>query len=749
MPAFERHLDTVRETARTDPEAAARRLFEFRVLDPACGSAHFLVAVVDEIADLVAQFLDSTPLPAVRRRLDDLRAGAGETYGIGIEDVALLKRVVLKACVYGVDLSPMGAEIAKISLWLASFVPGLSLSYLDHNVKVGNSLIGVVDEEGFFGFTLDVLHRAIDDAREASLALLATPDRTPDEVEASKRADREMHERVAKAHTLLDLWVADPLGLVGARDILWGHAEDLDKLQHAEIVERAVSLARRQRAFHWPLEFPEVFASGGFEAVVGNPPWEEITLEELAFYARYAPGLRALAAGPRNAALGELKERGPELEARYETELAESGAFRAYFAGETGYSGGAGDPDLYKFFCQRYRRLLAKGAALAVVLPRTTFVAKGSAEFREWLFSETTVDRLDFLLNNKRWMFDTHPQYTVALVNAREQRLAGDLSMSVAGVADSAAAFAKQSAGEGIPLTRTALGENLEVPLLPSKEAADLLAKIRSAGKPFALGTGRWKCFPVGELHETLDKKLWEGAETGRPLWKGESFDQFDPRGTETRICPESEAVWKKVRKPRPGAESLLGGMVPVKQRAAAVAEEVGHARVAFRDVTRATDSRTLRAALVPPEIFLTNKGPYLAFVDGSNLDRACCLGLMNSLVFDWQARRFVETNMNFFILEGLRLPQLSDNTYVAIGEASARLSAVDERFADFAASTNIDVGPVTDEERTRLRAEIDALVAHACGLTEDDLEVVFSDFTTAAVAPAYRERVRARLREL
>jgi hypothetical protein len=292
VPAFERHLVEVERIARDDPEEAARRLFVFRVLDPACGSAHFLVAVVDELADLVARFLGRTPLPAVRRQLDDLRAGAGETYGIGIEDVALLRRLVLKRCVYGVDLSPMGAEIAKISLWLASFVPGLALSYLDHNVKVGNSLIGVADDSAFFGFSALVLRDAIDDAAAASAALLAIQDRTPDEVEESKRAERAMGDQVARARTLLDLWVAEPLGLAGARDLLWSDPEGIAELRHAEKTGNAAELAAEFRAFHWPLEFPEVAAAGGFDAVVGNPPWEEVTIEELAFFARYQPGLR-------------------------------------------------------------------------------------------------------------------------------------------------------------------------------------------------------------------------------------------------------------------------------------------------------------------------------------------------------------------------------------------------------------------------------------------------------------------------
>ena len=117
-----------------------------------------------------------------------------------------------------------------------------------------------------------------------------------------------------------------------------------------------------------------------------------------------------------------------------------------------------------------------------------------------------------------------------------------------------------------------------------------------------------------------------------------------------------------KARKPRPGGESLAAEHASAVERREAVARTVGRARVAFRDVTRATDSRTVRACLVPPEHFLTNKAPYLAFVDDEPEAEAACLGLMNSLAFDWQARRFVETNLNFFILEGFRLPELDDD---------------------------------------------------------------------------------------
>jgi hypothetical protein len=266
---------------------------------------------------------------------------------------------------------------------------------------------------------------------------------------------------------------------------------------------------------------------------------------------------------------------------------------------------------------------------------------------------------------------------------------------------------------------------------------------MRSVGTPFPFGGGRWVAFAVAELHEKNDKTLWLGATEGLPLWKGESFDQYDPNGAEARLCPPSDAVLKKVRKPNPGKDSLVAARYDKGSRAAAVDRERGRARVAFRDVSRATDSRTVRAALVPPHVFLTHKAPYLTFVEGDDTARACCLGVMNSLPFDWQARRFVETNLTFFILEGLGVPELSDRAYQQIARAAARLSCVDDRFAEFAEATGVEFGPLHEEERDQLRAEIDALIGQAYGLSAEELELVFSDFTLDAAPEDYRQLVR------
>jgi Eco57I restriction-modification methylase len=758
-PAFEDHLKEVRELAAKDATAAASKLFDFYVIDPACGSAHFLVEVVDELANQIATLLGELALPALKQELNSLRAAAGRALGVRIEDTALLKRLALKRCVYGVDLSPMGAEIAKVSLWLGAFVPGLSLAYLDHNVQVGNSLIGVArpdaikppgdeNQSVFFGEALD---KAVMRAAEKAAALREIDDSTPAEVDESRAAAAELHKEVEGARRVLDLWTAGALGVEGARDEALNRGDELIAGAKAELEEKARQAVAEQRALHWPLAFAEVFAreNPGFDVIMGNPPWEEVNLDELTFYALYRPGLRSLPEDARLAALADLKKQRPELPKRVEDERARLARMRSYLGPDAGYRPGPGNADLYEYFCQRYQELLRPEGRLGVVLPRSVFLAKGSAEFRKWLFAEAVPERMDFLLNNGLWMFDTHPQWTVALLSAERREPSSDDALEVAGVARSAEEFVVQSTTDGLRLTRASLGPELEVPLLPNQRIADLLTKLRSA-PAFPFGAGRWQAFPVqGDFNETSDRGLWQGQGEGWPLWKGGSFDQFDPHGAEARVCPPSKEALAVACKQRPGLRSLLAKHVSPADRRKAAARTVEGARVAFRDVTNRTNSRTVLACLVPPEHFLVNSAPYLVFVEPSPIAESACLALMNSLVFDWQARRFVEGHVNFFVLEGLKLPSLDDAQIAALAAPAARLSCPDERFADFAKATGVECGPLDEDERLALRADIDARVARAWDLTADELEIVFSDFTRDAVPEAYREAVRKRFAEL
>ncbi|MCY3808178.1 MAG: hypothetical protein OXG58_01875 [Gemmatimonadetes bacterium] len=755
LPAYERHLGEVAEIAKTDPERAASHLLSFAVVDPACGSAHFLVQVAETLAERTVLFLAEHPLPPIVEAMDRLRSGASP--GVEIDDMALLRRLLVKHCVFGVDVSPMGAEVATLSLWLASFVPGLSLSYLGRNVRVGDSLIGVADantvvKDGTF-FTEQV-RRPLERATEIVRALAQIDDRTPEEVAESRQADHRATRATAGLKRLFDLWTAEQFGLSESRQhvALYGAAviEGMDD-DRKNLKPRAQELAAKHRFLHWPLAFPQVFSRKrpGFDVVVGNPPWEEITVEELSFYGMYRPGLNSISEKQRDAVISELVAQRPELPQILRDQQADARIARAALA--TGdYKSMGSDPDLYKYFCQRWQQVIRDSGFVGVVLPRTAFNAKGSQGFREWLYSTSTTHRIDFLVNTKAWAFaDVTPKYTIALVTAEGTRPKPDHRVEVLGTAASAKEWRVQASRAGVRIGPSALGSGLETPLLRSQDEADLLARLRQGFRfPYGAG-GRWPCFGVRELDETNDKRFWRDQSDGEPLWKGESFGQYDPHGTGERACPVTQPLLKKIRKSRPGLRSLLARDYDVATRRRGVRLELGRARVAFHDVARGTDPRTIIACLIPPGVLLTNTAPYLTFLSGDPTSQAGCLGFMNSLSFDWQARRFIEIHANFFLLEGLYLPDPDDTDFDAVARAAARLSAVDDRFADFASATGVEYGPVPPTERTRLRVEIDARVARAWNLTRADLGVIFRDFTESAVTPAYRSALLDRLEQL
>ncbi|NTV63687.1 MAG: N-6 DNA methylase, partial [Oscillochloris sp.] len=302
-------------------------LFSLRVCDPAMGSGHFLVEAVDYITDYLVRFMESFPFlshffAGMRR---SILAGM-EQQGVIIDparlsDVNLLKRHVLKRCVYGVDKNPMAVELAKVSLWLDCFTLGAPLSFLDHHLKCGNSLIGVRVLEVHEAVTYGQL--SLFGGSQFAGVMLATDlmrqvgeleDVTAEQLRQSRAEFRAATEALAPYKRILDVYTSrwfgnQPTkamaksGLLPTIDFLrdeqaraWldDPAHGLARLpaDRRTLAEIALRAAAEQQFFHWELEFPEVFfsrdaqeetaipglkADGGFDVVVGNPPYDEIS----------------------------------------------------------------------------------------------------------------------------------------------------------------------------------------------------------------------------------------------------------------------------------------------------------------------------------------------------------------------------------------------------------------------------------------------------------------------------------------
>ncbi len=284
-------------------------IFDIKVLDPAMGSGHFLVHTVDFISDRIIAFLANYPENPVLKKIAELKKEILKEInrqGVKIDEsklteVNLIKRMVMKRCIYGVDLNDMAVELAKLSLWLDSFTLGAPLSFLDHHLKCGNSLIGTNIEElekaltgHLFAINLEPLKRAIRDM----IFVSDLPDATVEQVRESYRKFGEANKGLEGYRILLDMLISDYFGVPEAKEMLVLDAEkiDLNKLHDSiaalpekdrKIIEQTKAIADERRFFHWEVEFPEVFyekasefgqkidkkANPGFDCVIGNPPY--------------------------------------------------------------------------------------------------------------------------------------------------------------------------------------------------------------------------------------------------------------------------------------------------------------------------------------------------------------------------------------------------------------------------------------------------------------------------------------------
>jgi len=508
---------------------------------------------------------------------------------------------------------------------------------------------------------------------------------------------------------------------------------------------------------HFPLAFPHVFlrARAGFDVIIGNPPWEEATVEEDAFWARHFPGLRALEQREQEKLKARYRDERPDLVRQFKAEREKAEGLRKILTGGAFPGMGTGDPDLYKAFVWRFWHLVSrKGGRIGVVLPRSAMVAKGSGDFRKSLLSSAAEIDVTMLLNTSRWVFDMEPRYTIGLVVVTRRAEVDDSQLLLSGPYSSLERFQGGVAKEPATFLGSevkAWNDDASFPLLPSDESVEVFAQLRKSPR-LDLNDGiGWRARPHSELHATNDKPLMdlESAECPEGFWpvfKGESFDIWNPDTATYYAWADPHIVMPVLQRKRERANRRSAFSEFAEEwREDQITLPCYSPRIAFRDVTRATDSRTVRAALLPPNIFITNKGPYLLWPRGDEADEAYLLGIMCSLPFDWYARRFVETTLNFFIFNPFPVPRPSrDNLlWKRTVLLAGRLAAVDDRYAQWASDVGVEYGPLEVEAKDAMIHELDALASRLFGLTESQLIHIFESFHAGW---DYQERLQATL---
>jgi hypothetical protein len=421
-------LDPVLDRVEAEADDPTTALLSVRVIDPACGSGHFLLAAGRRIATRLA-----------RAREGGVASGKAFTHAL---------RDVARACIYGVDRNPMAVELTKVALWIETVDPGKPLGFLDANIRCGDALLGVFDLKALEEGIPDAAYKPLtgDDKgtarfyaqrNKAELSgqggldfvrgggklppaaplvrawadLRAMPEDTPAQIAEKRRrfaqahAARTLYALEEAAHLYVAAFMMPktggppelgrPGGVPTAGDV-W--ASLADKPRNPPLAARAHEVAEAAHAFHWPVEFPDVMAAGGFDAVLGNPPWERIKLQEQEFFAARdeeianAPNAAARAKLIAALANAELGSRQRTLHEAFGAakRLAEASSMFAHEGGRFPLTG-QGDVNTYALFAELFASLMSPRGRAGVIVPTGIATDATTSMFFSKLIEDKTL----------------------------------------------------------------------------------------------------------------------------------------------------------------------------------------------------------------------------------------------------------------------------------------------------------------------------------------------------------------------
>jgi len=448
VPVIDKALEN-----KKGPEEKEQAILDLKVCDMACGSGAFLIAALEKLGEYLAQVIK------------------GDEEMPTEEQFRKAKHKALLHCIYGVDLNPMAIELAKFSLWITASMPNMPLSFLDHKLRCGNSLIGAIHElvkkvippEAFNPHTLDdkeicqqlkkkvnkelqSLSKAEEPDYHYSMGLDITGDFDPiasrnriiemeqEDIDQVRAAEEEylrlvQAEKYYKDFLLADCWTA--AFFIPRNDHALDNYVTNQTLQtirdnqrpKPEVQEKVENTRKKFDFFHWHLQFPEVFSekdgkAGGFDCILGNPPWERIKLVEKEFFlTRDLSIVNAPTASSRNKLINQLETTNPILYAEYKKAAYDAEATAGFLINSGKYPLlGKGDVNTYTVFTENCRNLINQNGRMGIIVPTGIATDDTTKEFfREIVETKTLVSLYDF--ENRRGLFaDVHRMFRFCLL---------------------------------------------------------------------------------------------------------------------------------------------------------------------------------------------------------------------------------------------------------------------------------------------------------------------------------------------
>ncbi|MDI1228243.1 MAG: N-6 DNA methylase [bacterium] len=753
---------------------AEKAILSLKVCDPAVGSGHFLVGAAHRLA----------------RHLARVRA---QTHGESEPSPLLYQqalRDVIGRCLYGVDLNPMAAELCRVSLWLEALEPGKPLSFLDHHIRVGNSLLGTtpeliaagIPEEAFTAIEGDdkkacaVLKKrnkaqrsqpglllapqyaeTQDRLEQAAAALEELPDDRPEALRVKELAFRrhEQTEEYRHKKQLADAWCAaffmrkhfrEPARENSASGITQGDLNGLadGRPLPAEVAGEVERLSSQCQFFHWHLAFPEVFAKGGFDCILGNPPWERTAFEDLEFFAsKSVDVLAAPTTAARKRIIDALQETDPQLFEQYTEERRRSLGENHFFSASGRYKHGAiGRLNTYALFTDLAISLTsARGRAGIIV---QTNIATDAPMEQFWRFlveSRRLISIIDF--ENRDRLFPTvHAEQKFCLLcvagTGRDTSVPVKVGFWLRNVS-------QVNSPECVyPLSIESLhivSPNTAQPILSRSSNDFTLACAIYRRHPILARAGdarprarAWRALmtagssqhfrsrhELGGGHVEPDGSIIFDGDIYLPLIESKLIHQFDYCYATYEGVSDEDIKNGNPRSASHAADEPNMRPTPRFWAARAVVERMYSDKewkrqwiVGTRDVTNVNNERTAIACIVPRVGILQ---PLNAVSCVSADDAALVVAAVNSFVVDYLARqRFTGRHLNVTTFSQLPLPEGGPESLLTlVKHVALELTYISSDLSSFAQDCGWAGRPFRwdEERRFLLRCELDAVFFH------------------------------------
>lgn len=767
-----------------------KNILRFKILDNACGSGHFLIESLNAITKIVLESFDSFPSfkTLYEREKDNITQNITEYIpDYQIDESDIIKRLLLKRVIFGVDVNPFSIELSKLSLWIDSFIFGTPLSFLEHHIKCGNALIGtsIADfkqntlaksKESLFLQDLDSKFNIL---QEVFGKLDSIKDSSESDIKESKRL---YNEEILPMLSILNLYlnyenakhfIKDPqekqifINLSTEKLKELGISQESEMIQAKELIE---SYAKTYRFFNYEIEFPEIVNGGvfiGFDIIIGNPPWDKTKFSDSDFFPQFISNYRTLSNSKKEEIKKNLLAK-PYIKAQYEGEKTFIQSVNDYYKESYPLNSGSGDGNLFRFFVEKNLHLLAKNATLNYVLPSALMLEEGSLSLRKEILEHK---RLNFFYSfeNREKIFDIDSRYKFALMQV--QNTQADSTHKIKTM------FYKTNIDSVYDINNiieTSLEEiatlspsQLALQEVRDKKDLEILAKCYASFKPLSL---EWLDFR-NELHMTNDKKLFieSYSDDLLPLYEGKMIHQFNAEFGEPTYFLDSRSFDKRLRskeihrlKQDLGINSKEYENI-IKTLSNSQSVEVledslirydrEFFRLGFRAVARDTDERTLIFSLLPknmgcgnsiwvsiPKRYIIDSHGTIAIQSVNHKRLLFALGIFNSLVVDYIARGMIQINVNKTYLERILLPQPSDEelesnaSYKEIYTTALLLQLYSDKaghFKELQSAFGIDKAqiPSTQKAYDTLRAKLDIHIAKLYGLSKEEFCAMLESF--------------------